>query len=289
MYSQAAAGRQGSERVRTPKNNIVSLPVTSKHRPPSKAPDGWPVVKLKWIEAVSIAGLGGNAVMVAIRIMARVNQHTLRANPSIRRLEEETGCSRNTVRSAIRQLAEAGFLRVQTAKSGRHGDTNEFHPLWDRVNQSTPSADERGQIEADTGSIGERDGVNSQSGGGQSEHPEPVYEPVKREPVEKEPVDSARMRARPAVSSDVGSKFMALHPDWRDDFDYRMEASNVGLSADRIQRESDRFFDHYSGKDEKRRDWSGPWRNWCRNAVDKSKASSKSTADKPDHHGKGFF
>jgi len=67
-----------------------------------------------------------------------------------------------------------------------------------------------------------------------------------------------------------------LPEGWELPDDWRLWAESQGLDPPRVDREADKFRDYWrgkAGKDGRKSDWSGTWRNWIRRVVDDTKGS----------------
>ncbi|MGR3376043.1 helix-turn-helix domain-containing protein [Salipiger abyssi] len=83
-------------------------------------PDEWAHQRFGWLEAVRRdADLSAQAQVVAhVLALDFANKHSVQCDPSLRQIEELTGRSRSTIKRAVAELVEAGWL-TRIAGRGR--------------------------------------------------------------------------------------------------------------------------------------------------------------------------
>jgi biotin operon repressor len=85
-----------------------------------------------YIRAIRVSDLSSHARFTSIMIASHYNfKDNKPAWPSIETLAKETGLSKSSVKRAIKELKEAGFLEVKRVYDG----SNRYHP---RLPQSSP-------------------------------------------------------------------------------------------------------------------------------------------------------
>jgi hypothetical protein len=97
-----------------------------------------------YAEMVKASRFTSSALAVAFSLLYRhLNAQTGRCDPSVPTLAEETGLSDRSVKSAIDELRNSGWWRIE--RGGGRGHTNSYLPRLETVNDASPFAAGKGE------------------------------------------------------------------------------------------------------------------------------------------------
>ena len=209
--------------------------------------------------------LKGNALLVHLHLYLRCwpseRNGEYRCWPGIKSLSESTGLTANSIRTAIGKLVEAKLLtKRKVSMPGSPGASYEYIlcrrgvPL--RVTDDPP--DNHSKSEQLSTNDKEPNSANSELNGSKSEQPLRKNCALRREDKKKKKGGGAAKR---------GTR---LPDDWILTSEYEEFARSEGLKHSDIEREADKFRDHFHsvpGQRGVKLDWLATWRNWIRRDV----------------------
>jgi len=74
--------------------------------------------KMAWLSMLSQQKITDSAFKVAFVLANRQNCKTGQCDPSISTIIEDSGCSKNTVKTAISSIRKLGFLEIEKGHGG---------------------------------------------------------------------------------------------------------------------------------------------------------------------------
>ncbi len=99
--------------------------------------------KEKWMRDLVMSDLSYRAIVVGIRIILFMNmQGKQRCNPSLKTIAMAVGLSTTTVKKAIKELVETGWLERESGGILKGGTANNYRPTFPPV--VTPGVSDRG-------------------------------------------------------------------------------------------------------------------------------------------------
>jgi len=152
------------------------------------------------------------------------------------------------VRRALDKLVDCGLIVV-----GNHNKSAYDRTKWFRLS-------------------GQLDLADLPNGNGDNAEPIPDIKP-----------DIKPLKKEDTYVSSKEKRGTRLSENWQPDHWERACVQDMGLTEEQIDNEANKFRDYWiakAGKDAVKLNWSATWRNWCRTAKDRSRASSYSNTNR---------
>jgi len=190
--------------------------------------------------------------LVLLALADHANDETWKCWPSLGHLHKKTGLNRRTVSRAIKALIDSGL--IGRINRGRESTVYQLNVAsW---GHETPRGTEPLGAESHKGRGDMPPGVGATCPQGRGDMP---HEPSGNR--QEEPSGNRHGRAKSAHRLPEG---------WEPTEEVRQQCRGMGLSADAVEWELEKFRDHWMAatKNASKKDWGAAFRNWCRKAVE---------------------
>jgi hypothetical protein len=234
--------------------------------------------RLAWLEQVQDDhALSPSAFSIAFAIARHLNRRTGLAFPGREALAAMTGVSVRQVSDHVQALRDRGHLSLQR----RRNQSTLYRPIVPQDVRPVAQPDVR-----KTAGPRRQDVKNSAARMCDEPHigmcGQPQPNPLK-EPSEIEPFEGARTseelfapqeqpQAKIArIEAEKATRRKTQHPlpdEWRPPEDAYDFGARIGLTADQVEQETERFRNHAKANDRRQADWPAAYRNWLLKAVE---------------------
>lgn len=234
--------------------------------------------RLAWLEQIQDdRALSPSAFCIAFAIARHLNRRTGQAFPGRDALAAMTGLSVRQVTDHVQALRDRGHLSVRR----RRNQSTLYRPIMPQDVRQAAQPDVRktaGPKRQDVRKSAPRMCDEPHIGMCGQPQPNPLKEPSEKEPFEGERASEelfARLEQPQAAIARIEAERAErrksprpLPDEWRPPDDAYEVGARIGLTADQVEQETERFRNHAKAHDRRQADWSAAYRNWLLKAVE---------------------